>query len=56
VIVGETEKVYIQQLCLDTANRCTLQRALSKFDAVLTPVFQQGVMTIYEVLPLEASD
>ena len=49
VIVGETEINYIQQLCADPNRACNLSLALSKFDTVLTPVFQQGNTTIYVV-------
>jgi YYY domain-containing protein len=49
VIVGQTELDYIQHLCSDANRACSLPRVLRNFDATLTPVFQQGNMTIYEV-------
>jgi YYY domain-containing protein len=49
VIVGQTELNYIQQLCSDTNRACSLPRVLRNFETTLTPVFQQGNMTIYEV-------
>lgn len=49
VIVGATEQNYINRLCADPGRGCSLARALRKFDAALTPVFQQGNTTIYEV-------
>jgi uncharacterized membrane protein len=49
VIVGQSELDYIQKLCSDTNRACSLPRILRNFDATLTPVFQQGNTTIYEV-------
>jgi uncharacterized membrane protein len=49
VIVGQTELNYIQQLCSDANRACSQPRVLRNFDSTLTPVFQQGNMTIYEV-------
>lgn len=53
VIVGESERRYIQQQCTTGGRSCNPARALQKFDAVLEPVFQQGETTIY-VVPLSA--
>jgi len=49
VIVGSSEKTYIEQLCSDPNRACNLTRALLKFDTILIPVFRQGNMAIYEV-------
>jgi YYY domain-containing protein len=49
VIVGATEMNYIQQICANANRACNLSQALSKFDAVLNPVFKSGNMTIYAV-------
>jgi YYY domain-containing protein len=49
VIVGETERAYIQRTCESSADACNLTRALQKFDTSLQAVFQQGETTIYEV-------
>jgi uncharacterized membrane protein len=49
VIFGPTEHSYIQRLCLDQSRRCNLATVMRNFDQVLVPVFNQGLMTIYEV-------
>jgi uncharacterized membrane protein len=49
LIIGPAEMNYIQQLCSDPNRACNLSRALGKFERVLTPVFQQGAVTIYKV-------
>jgi YYY domain-containing protein len=49
VIVGPSEKNFIQQICSDPNRACNLSRALQKFDLQLEPVFQQGETTIYRV-------
>ena len=49
VVVGETERVYIQRTCDQPENACNLTRALQKFDTSLEAVFQQGEVIIYEV-------
>ena len=49
VIFGDTEHKYIQRLCLDQSRRCNLATVMRNFDQVLVPVFNQGLMTIYEV-------
>jgi uncharacterized membrane protein len=49
VIFGPTEHSYIQRLCLDQSRRCSLATVLRNFDQTLTPVFNQGLMTIYQV-------
>jgi uncharacterized membrane protein len=49
VIVGATEQEYIRNKCNDPTLTCNLSSALHKFDTTLTPVFQTGEMTIYEV-------
>ncbi len=49
VIVGTTEQDYIRKQCSDPASTCNLSSALRKFGTTLTPVFQQGETTIYEV-------
>jgi len=49
VIVGATEQEYIRNKCNDPGLTCNLSSALRKFDTALTPVFQAGGTTIYEV-------
>jgi uncharacterized membrane protein len=49
VILGWTERNYIQQLCADPSRLCNPAAALRKFDQVLQPVFSQGQTTIYAV-------
>ncbi|MEJ2707847.1 MAG: DUF2298 domain-containing protein [Anaerolineales bacterium] len=49
VIVGETERAYIQRTCEKPENACNLTRSLQKFDTSLKAVFQQGEVSIYEV-------
>jgi YYY domain-containing protein len=49
VIVGATEQEYIRNKCNDPGLTCNLSSALRKFDTTLTPVFQSGETTIYEV-------
>jgi YYY domain-containing protein len=49
VIIGPSEMTYIQQLCAEPSRACNLTRALRKFETSLTPVFQQGTITIYQV-------
>jgi uncharacterized membrane protein len=49
VILGPTEHSYIQRLCLDQSRRCSLATVLRNFDQTLIPVFNQGLMTIYQV-------
>jgi uncharacterized membrane protein len=49
VIVGPSEKNFIQQICSDPNRACNLSRSLQKFDLQLEPVFQQGETTIYRV-------
>jgi YYY domain-containing protein len=49
VILGPTEHSFIQRLCLDQSRRCSLATVLRNFDQTLTPVFNQGLMTIYQV-------
>lgn len=51
LIIGPAEMSYIQQLCSDPNRACNLSRALQKFETILTPVFQQGAVLIYEVPP-----
>lgn len=49
VIVGEPEREYINRICSNPEDPCSPERALAKFDRVLTPVFNQGSITIYRV-------
>jgi len=49
VIFGPTEHSYIQRLCLDQSRRCNLATVLHNFDQALIPVFNQDLMTIYQV-------
>lgn len=49
VIVGETERAYVDKLCQDVKQPCNVGRALAKFDQVLTRVFSQGGTTVYQV-------
>ena len=49
VIVGPTEQAYVQDLCRSGGHSCTPNTALSKFGALLKPVFTQGALTIYQV-------
>jgi YYY domain-containing protein len=49
VIVGATERHYVEQLCSDPDRHCRPAEALKKFDVLLKPVFRQGRTTIYQV-------
>jgi YYY domain-containing protein len=49
VIVGETERHYVKQLCDDPDRHCRPAEALKKFDVLLTPAFDQGRTTVYQV-------
>jgi uncharacterized membrane protein len=49
VIVGTPELTYIQHICAQATQGCTMNNALKKFDLVLQPVFNQGQVTIYKV-------
>jgi YYY domain-containing protein len=49
VIVGATERRYVEQLCSAPDRHCRPAEALKKFDALLKPVFKQGRTTIYQV-------
>jgi YYY domain-containing protein len=49
VIVGQPEMTYIQQVCSQSGTGCTTSSALRKFDQLLQPVFNQGLVTIYKV-------
>ena len=49
VIVGSSELTYIQRICAQATQGCTMNNALKKFDLVLQPVFNQGQVTIYKV-------
>jgi YYY domain-containing protein len=49
VIVGTPELSYIQHICAQATQGCTMNNALKKFDLVLQPVFNQGQVTIYIV-------
>ncbi len=49
VIVGASEKTYIQRVCDEPGRTCNLTAALRKFETSFTPVFTQGQMTIYAV-------
>ena len=49
VIVGEPEREYINRICSNPNDPCSPDRALAKFDRKLTPVFNQGSITVYRV-------
>jgi uncharacterized membrane protein len=49
VIVGETERRYISNICQNRETPCQLNRALEKFDLALEPVFSLGEIVIYRV-------
>ena len=49
LILGSPELGYIQEVCAQTGQSCTLGTAVRKFDQLLTPVFSQGEVTIYAV-------
>ncbi len=49
VIVGDSERRYIQQKCDEAGRACNLSSALRKFDLAFPVVFQQGELKIYEV-------
>ena len=49
LILGNSERTFIQELCNDPARSCNLTVALRKFDLFLEPVFGQGTITIYQV-------
>jgi YYY domain-containing protein len=49
VILGAPELSYIQRLCSQAGQTCTMSMALRKFNLVLQPVFSQGQLTIYKV-------
>jgi YYY domain-containing protein len=49
VIIGQPELNYIQDVCSQSGTGCTTSSALRKFDQVLQPVFNQGLVTIYKV-------
>ncbi len=51
VIFSPLEQAYIQEQCSSGTRACNLTRATRKFETSLTPVFQQGEMTIYRVPP-----
>jgi YYY domain-containing protein len=48
VIVGTTERNYVEQLCSDPDRHCRPAEALSKFDYIMDVVYQQGSVTIYK--------
>jgi YYY domain-containing protein len=49
LIFSPIEQRYIQDLCSSGTRACNLTRATRKFETSLTPVFQQGGLTIYAV-------
>jgi uncharacterized membrane protein len=49
VILGQPELTYIQYVCSQSGTGCTASSAVRKFDQVLEPVFNQGLVTIYKV-------
>ena len=49
VILGETEKAYIRERCAASGQACSPDSVDAKFQAILTPVFHQGSLTIYQV-------
>ena len=48
VIVGATERHYVEQLCGDPDRHCRPAEALNKFDYIMDVVYQQGAVTIYK--------
>ena len=49
LVLGTSERIYIQKVCAQPGQVCSLGTALRKFDLMLTPVFSQGEITIYAV-------
>jgi uncharacterized membrane protein len=49
VILGQPELSYIQNVCSQSGTGCTTSSVVRKFDQVLQPVFNQGLVTIYKV-------
>jgi YYY domain-containing protein len=49
VVVGATERRYVEELCDAPDRSCFPVEALGKFDRLLEPVFEQGQTTIYRV-------
>jgi uncharacterized membrane protein len=49
LVLGTSERIYIQKVCTQPGQVCSLGTALRKFDLMLTPVFSQGEITIYAV-------
>jgi YYY domain-containing protein len=49
LVLGEPEQTYIQRMCAQPGQGCSMGSALRKFDLLLTPVFSQGEITIYAV-------
>jgi len=49
LVLGSPELSYIQKLCTQPGRSCTMATAMRKFDLMLTPVFNQGEITIYAV-------
>ena len=49
VVVGPPERRYAQNLCADGERRCGAAGGLAKFEALLTPAFEQGQTAVYRV-------
>ena len=49
LILGTPEIRYIQEVCAQSGQSCTLGTAVRKFDQLLSEVFSQGDVTIYAV-------
>lgn len=49
VVIGNIEHAYIQEICTTGIKACNPQSALRKFNAVLTPVYNEGEIIIYQV-------
>jgi len=49
VIVGRTEREFIESTCQQPEQSCNAQKAVEKFKNMLTPLFSQGETTIFSV-------
>jgi YYY domain-containing protein len=49
LVLGETERQFIQQTCNNPQSSCSPERALAKFDRFLVPLYTQQGVTIYQV-------
>ncbi len=48
VILGDAERQYVEKYCQTPEHPCSVNQALEKFGRVLTPVFTQGSITVYQ--------